>query len=461
MQQNLFSPETYKGRRSTFAKELDKGVLLILANEESPMNYTANTFRYRQDSNFLYYFGLSMTGIAGVIDMDKGKSILFGDDPSMEDIVWTGPQTPLATLADRIGVDEVKSMKDMEAFLEGREVHYTPPYRMENIYRLSLLLKKSIEEIKAGSSELAVRAIIKQREVKSDEEIAQMEKAIAITAAMHTKVMATGRPGMTEAALAGIAEGIAVANGGNLAYAVILSKDGQTLHNHGHFNTLKEGDLVLGDFGAENEMFYAGDITRTFPVGQKFTDQQKAIYRIVLDAEEDSIKSLKPGVKYQDVHIEASRIIARGLKHLGIMKGDPAEAVEKGAHALFFPHGLGHMIGLDVHDMEDLGEDLVGYDEETKRSDQFGLSYLRLGKALQPGFVLTVEPGIYFIPELIDQWEAENRHTDFINFEELKNWRSFGGIRIEDNILITPEGSRILGPAIPKGIDEVESLKKG
>lgn len=461
MQQNLFSPEIYKGRRSAFVEELDNGLLLILANEESPMNYNGNTFRYRQDSNFLYFFGLSMPGIAGVIDVDNNKSILFGDDPSMEDIVWTGPQTPLATLAARIGADEVKSMKDLEDFLEGRKVHYTPPYRMENIYELSLLLKKSIEEIKAGSSQEAVQAIVKLREVKSDEEIIQMEKAIAITAAMHTRVMATARPGMTEAALAGIAEGIAVANGGNLSYPVILSKDGQTLHNHGHYNELKEGDLVLGDFGAENEMFYAGDITRTFPAGKKFTEQQKAIYRIVLDAEEDCIKSLKPGVKYQDVHIEASRIIARGLINLGIMKGDPAEAVEKGAHALFFPHGLGHMIGLDVHDMEDLGEDSVGYDEETKRSDQFGLGYLRLGKTLQPGFVLTVEPGIYFIPELIDQWEEEKRHAEFINFEELKNWRSFGGIRIEDNVLITPNGSRILGPAIPKGIDEVESLKKG
>ena len=297
--------------------------------------------------------------------------------------------------------------------------------------------------------------------IKDAEEIEQIEKAVTISGNMHVATMMAAKAGMKEAELAGIAEGIAVSGGGHLAYPIILTINGQTLHNHYHGNTLQSGQLVLGDFGAETSMHYAGDITRTYPVDKTFTTQQKEIYQIVLNALESSIAALKPGVRYLDVHLAAARIIAAGLKDLGLMKGDIDEAVAQGAHAMFFPHGLGHMLGLDVHDMEDLGEDLVGYTEELKRSTQFGLKSLRLARALQAGFVLTVEPGCYFIPELIDQWQADGKFTDFINYDQLEKYRSFSGVRIEDNVLVTENGSRILGEPIPKTIEAVEQVRAG
>ncbi len=457
--QHLFSAETYRNRREELKLKVGSGLCLFMANEESPMNYAGNPLRYRQDSNFLYFFGLSMPGIAGVIDIDNDRSILFGDDPSVEDVVWTGPVDSIGELAARVGADQVRSSADLDDTLLGREVHFLPPYRMDNIVRMSALLGKSIPEVKNGASEKLTRAVISLRAHKTAEEVAQIEEALEITAAMHTRAISTARKGMKEAVLAGVAHGIALAHDCDVAYPIIMSKNGHILHNHGHHNMLRDGDIVVADMGSENRMCYASDITRTFPVSNKFTEKQKEIYRIVLDAEEESIRKCAPGIPYQEVHLFASRIIASGLKALGLMKGDVEEAVHEGAHALFFPHGLGHMMGLDVHDMEDLGEDWVGYDDEVKRSEQFGTAYLRLGRALKPGFVLTVEPGIYFIPELISQWKEEKKFAQFINYDEVVKWTDFGGIRIEDNILITDEGSIILGSPIPKGIDEIESLK--
>jgi Xaa-Pro aminopeptidase len=286
-----------------------------------------------------------------------------------------------------------------------------------------------------------------------------MEKALVITSAMHVAVMQAARKGRREAELAGLAEGIALSMGGHLAYPAILTINGQTLHNHYHGNKLESGQLVLGDFGAETERSYAGDITRTFPVDKKFTKQQKAIYEIVLKAEMDCIEACKPDGPYQQIHLQAARILAEGLKGMGLMQGDVDEAVAAGAHALFFPHGLGHMIGLDVHDMEDLGEQFVGYSDDVQRSDQFGTAYLRLGRKLEPGFVLTVEPGIYFIPELIDQWKADKKFEAFLNYEEINKFRHFSGVRIEDNVLITKDGHRVLGPAIPKQVKDVEEIR--
>ena len=458
--QYLFDSKIYSQRRKSLKEKVNEtGVLLFLTNGESPMNYTANTFRYRQDSNFLYFFGLNMPNIFGAIDLDSGEEILFGDDPSIDDIVWTGPVEKILSLANKIGINKVRKKSELSSFLKGKKVHYLPPYRHANIILLSELLSLPIVDVSNKSSSKFIEGVIALRSVKSAEEIVQMELALTTTKVMHEKVMRSVSSGMKESALTGIARGIAIGNEGDVSYPIILSKDGQTLHNHGHHNILQEGQIVLADMGAENRMCYAADITRTFPVSKTFTSQQKDIYRIVLEAEESSIKMCKPGIAYADVHQHASLVIAKGLTALGLMKGDPIEAVNAGAHAMFFPHGLGHMIGLDVHDMEDLGEDRVGYDEVTKRSDQFGTKYLRLGKKLNEGFVITVEPGIYFIPELIDQCSVEKKYTEYVNFDEVNKWKNFGGIRIEDNVLITKDGQRILGPPIAKGVDEVESLR--
>ncbi len=459
----MFSADTYIQRRKQLQGKVENGLLLFLGNEESPMNYTDNVYHYRQDSNFLYFFGIDKPGMAAVIDLDSGISTLYGNDISLDHVVWMGPQPSMQELADQVGA-QTAPFSALEILLKEvngkRKVHFLPPYRAANTIRLANWLDISLPDVARQHSEDFVKGVIHIRSYKTAEEIAEMEKALAITAEMHVTAMRMARPGLTEANLTGAVHGIAVGGGGNLAYPVILTVNGQTLHNHYHGNVLKSGQLVLGDFGAETDTYYAGDITRTFPVDLTFTDQQKAIYQIVLNAEMGAIEALRPGVTYREIHLLAAKIITRGLKDIGLMKGDVDAAVEAGAHGLFFPHGLGHMIGMDVHDMEDLGEDLVGYTDESQRSKQFGLRSLRLGRELEEGFVLTVEPGIYFIPQLMDQWEAEGKHTEYINFDRLIDYRDFGGIRIEDNLLITADGSRLLGPPIPKTIDEVEAIRR-
>jgi Xaa-Pro aminopeptidase len=324
------------------------------------------------------------------------------------------------------------------------------------VFYLADVLSKSTDEVIKGHSMPLVHAVIQQRSHKSPEEIVQMEEALSITAAIHAQIRKSVAPGKYESQLRGIAEGVAFANHGRLAYQAICTIEGQTLHNNAYHRLLKDGDMLLCDIGAENAMGYAGDITRTYPVSPTFSSLQADIYDLVLKAEVDSIKAVKPGVKYKDIHLGAAKILTEGLKSIGLMQGDADEAVAAGAHALFMPHGLGHMIGLDVHDMEGLGENNVGYDDTIKRSEQFGTAYLRLARALEPGFVLTVEPGIYFIPELIDLWQAEGKHKDFICYDKLDPYRNFTGIRIEDNVLVTEKGNKILGPPIPKLRKEVE-----
>lgn len=462
----MFAPATYQERRKKLIQEVKDGIILLLGNEESPMNYTDNVYPFRQDSNFLYFVGIDQPHLATVIDVDNNSVTLFGDDLTIDHIIWMGSQPSLNELAERSGITEVNSYDQLETTVatakkKGRKIHFLPPYRSENTIKLNQWLQLPLSQMKKAASVELIKAVIKQASVKSDEEIVEMEKAVNITGAMHVAAMKAARPGIKESKLTGIVEGIALACGGNVAYPVILTINGQTLHNHYYGNTLRSGQLVLGDFGAETKRHYAGDITRTFPVDKKFTNQQKEIYQIVLDAEVEAIKMLKPGIKYKDIHLSAATLMAESLKQLGIMKGDIKDAVAQGAHALFFPHGLGHMIGLDVHDMEDLGEDLVGYDDEIQRSDQFGLKSLRLGRALQAGFVLTVEPGIYFIPELIDLWQKEKKFESFINYDTVAKYRNFSGVRIEDNVLITENGHRILGDPIPKSVDEVENLRQG
>ncbi len=462
----MFSKETYTSRRRALMERLQEagGLVLLMGNGEVGMNYAANPYPFRQDSTFLYFFGLDRPGLHALIDLDAGTSAVFGTDFTLDDIVWMGPQPTLKELAERCGVSSTGTPEELarqlgEACTQGRTVHYLPPYRAENKILLSEWLGRPIGGLGEGVSEALVRAVVSLRSRKSSEEVAEMERAVEITGRMHIAAMKAAREGKKEAELAGIVEGIAIAAGGRLSYPAILTVNGQTLHNHYHGNTLQKGQLVLGDFGAETAMHYAGDITRTFPVANKFTPLQRDLYQLVLQIENDAIASLRPGLPYKEVHLQAARQLARGLTDLGFMKGNPEDAVEAGAHALFFPHGLGHMIGLDVHDMEDLGEDYVGYSETVQRSSQFGTAYLRLGRELEPGFVLTVEPGLYFIPELMDKWQGDGLHTDFIDYDKVQGLRNFGGIRIEDNVLITEEGHRVLGSPIPKTVEEVEALR--
>lgn len=462
----MFKKQTYLDRRKRLQTDLDSGLILLLGNEESPMNFADNTYPFRQDSNFLYFIGIDKPNLAAVIDVDEGKTTLFGDDLTVDHIVWMGPQPKMRELADLSGVDEVAPVNALgkalrEAGAKGRTIHYLPPYRAGNCIKMSEWLDIPISQLQEKASVPLIRAVVAQASYKSAEEVREIEKAVNITGAMHVAAMKSATEGQKEAVLAGIVEGIAISAGGRLAYPVILTINGQTLHNHYYGNTLTNDRLVLGDFGAETERHYAGDITRTFPLAPKFSSRQKDIYNLVLETEVAAIEALKPGVPYRDVHLLAATKITDGLKTLGLMKGNTEDAVAQGAHALFFPHGLGHMLGLDVHDMEDLGEDYVGYDDQIKRSDQFGLRSLRLGRALEPGFVLTVEPGIYFIPELIQQWQSEGTATDFINYEALQSYLDFGGIRIEDNVLITEDGYRVLGKPIPKTVEEVEALRQG
>lgn len=429
------------------------------------MNYAANTYHFRQDSSFLYYFGIDLPGCCAIIDVDENATILYGPQWSLDDIVWMGPQESLTALAEKVGIQQTAAPFAIKDKIQGaqkanRPIHYLPPYRADRQLQLADWLGTNAQQSKQQFSPSLVKAVVDQRAIKGKEELAELEKALTITGAMHQAAMQKARPGQLEAELAGIAHGTAVGVDSYPAYPIILTVNGQTLHNHHHHNPLQSGQLVLGDFGAESPMHYAGDITRTFPVDKTFSDRQKSIYQIVLDAQLAAIDALRPGTLFKDVHLLASQKISEGLCALGLMKGKPEEAVAAGAHALFFPHGLGHMLGLDVHDMEDLGEDIVGYDDSVKRSDQFGLAYLRLGRALQAGFVLTVEPGIYFIPELIDQWQASGKFQEFINYEEVVKWKDFSGIRIEDNLLITAEGSQLIGPPIPKTIAEVEQVRQ-
>lgn len=461
----MFSTATYRQRRDQLIQHLSSGLLLLMGNEESPMNYTDNIYHFRQDSSFLYYFGLDQANLNALIDVDSGACIVFGNELSIDDIVWTGPQPTLRDQAAQVGVNKTEAANEVmkhlaEAQKAGRPIHYLPPYRAKNKVKLHQWLGIPLAQVSAKASKELIHAVIAQRSIKSAEEIVEIEKALDTTAAMHLAAMAGAKPGIVEAELTGQVQGLAVGGGGDLAYPIILTVNGQTLHNHYHGNTLQSGQLVLGDFGAETAMHYAADITRTFPVDRQFTQQQKEIYQIVLDAETKVIEQLSPKHTYLDMHLLAARIITDGLKALGLMKGDTDAAVAAGAHALFFPHGLGHMMGLDVHDMEDLGEDWVGYNDQIQRSQQFGLKSLRLAKQLEAGHVLTVEPGIYFIPELIDRWQAEGQNADFINFAALEAYRNFGGIRIEDDVLITQDGANVLGTAIPKTIAEVEAIRQ-
>lgn len=459
----MFPVETYVSRRARLQSQLSSGVLLFLGNDESPMNYAANTFHFRQDSTFLYYFGVDQPGYAAVIDLDEDRTIVFADDLTIDDIVWTGVLPTVAELAAQGGVNETRPAAALHGYLQdaagkGRPVRYLPPYRPENKLKLLGLLGVQPDRQKDGASIELVRAIVEMRVVKSAEEVAEIEKAVGTSVDMHLAGMRMVRPGMVEAEVAARVTEIALASGGHLAFPVIATIHGETLHNHYHGNTLKPGDLFLLDSGAETALHYAGDLTSTFPIERTFTSRQRDVYEIVLAAHLAAVGACRPGVRFREVHRLSCRTLAEGLKGLGLMKGDLDEAVAHGAHALFFQCGTGHMLGLDVHDMEDLGEVWVGYEGEPK-SLQFGLKSLRLARPLQPGFIFTVEPGLYFIPELARRWRAERKHEAFIDYDAVESYLDFGGVRIEENIVVTPDGNRILGPWRPRTIAEVETVR--
>lgn len=459
----MFSAATYTGRRNLLKSKALKGIAIFPGNNESPMNYPDNTYHFRQDSNFLYFFGLDFPGLAAVIDFDSGEDLLFGDDATIAEIIWMGPQILLKDKAEKVGV---KNCLPYAAFTEsiekakkqGRTIHYLPPYRGENKILIHELLGIPVSQVAEKASLPLIKAIVALRSIKDAGEISEIEKACAVGYQMHVTAMKMAHPGEWEQRIAGTIEGIAMSGGGMTAFPIILSQNGETLHNHNHSQFLEKGRLLITDAGAESALHYASDFTRTTPVGGKFTTKQREIYEIVLAANNTATSLVKPGVTYLSVHLEVAKVIAKGLKNLGLMKGDVDEAVKNGAHALFFPHGLGHMMGLDVHDMEDLGQIHVGFDEEIQPVKQFGTGYLRLGRKLQPGFVITNEPGIYFIPALIDKWQSEKINTDFINFEKVNEYIGFGGIRIEDDILVTETGGRILGERVPVTPEEIEKL---
>lgn len=459
MSNSLFTPATYQERRAKLKSKLGGGQILLLGNEESSMNYGDNHYPFRQDSSFRYFFGLNQPGLAGLIDVDKDEAVLFGNDLSMDDIVWTGPQPVMADLAASVGVQKVLANSEIGRTLDGH-VHYLPPYRERNTLKLSEWLGNSPSAINEGVSMDLVHAVISLRAYKSDEEIEQLHDAVSITSLMHQEAMKMARPGMVEREIVAHLNEVALSKGSGISFPPIVTINGQTLHNHFYGNTLLSGKLLLCDSGAENLYGYSGDMTRSYPVDSTFTQKQKEIYQIVLDALKTSAAMSKPGVTYQAVHLNAAKVIISGFKALGLMSGDVDEAVAQGAHALFFPHGLGHSMGMDVHDMEDFGENHVGYDAKTPRSNRLGLSALRFGKALEERMVLTNEPGIYFIPELYEQWKSENKLSQFINYDKVADYLDFGGIRIENDYVITSEGAQLLGEPAPMEVEDVEELRK-
>ncbi len=459
----MFRPETYQQRRKKLKSLVKKGVCLFPGNTDSPMNYKANVYPFRQDSTFLYFFGLDSPGLAAVMDLDEGQDIIFGDDVTLEDIIWVGPQPKLKDRAAAVGIRQVKPFSSLQDYLEkvrnqGRPIHFLPSYRAETSLQLAGYLGMAPAELKSAASLELIKAVVALRSVKSPEEIKEIEKALSVTREMYLAAIPRVKPGAREQEVLAFMEMVLRANGLSFAFPPIITINGQIFHKTSYGDMLKKGRMMVMDAGAESARHYACDITRTVPVGGKFNQRQRDIYSIVLKGQEEAIKAISPGIKYREVHLRAARVMAEALKDLGLMKGNLDEAVEQGAQALFFPHGLGHMMGLDVHDMENLGENHVGYDQTVKRSQQFGLGYLRLARTLEPGFVLTVEPGIYFIPALVSAWKKEKKHLAFINYAAVEKFLDFGGVRIEDDVLVTEKGCRVLGPKIPKKIKDIESL---
>lgn len=458
----MFSKETYTARRKKLASSVESGILVFLGNNESPSNYPDNTYIFRQDSTFLYYFGLDLPHLAAVIDIDSGGEILFGDDVDIDDIIWMGPQKSIADQAAEVGVGKTYPFARLNSFVadalaKGRTIHYIPQYRADNMILLANILGTQPAAVNKGASVEFIKAIVAQRIIKEPCEIAEIDRACDLGYAMHYTAMTLMKPGMIEQEVVGAMEGVVISGGYMTSFPTILSQHGETLHNHLHDKVLEVGKLCVIDAGAEIASHYCSDFTRTLPVGGKFDSRQKDIYTIVSTANSFAAEMARPGITYREVHLAASRLMLQGLKNVGLVKGDIDEALALGVQGLFMPHGLGHNMGLDVHDMENLGENYVGYDPGQERAKQLGLGSLRMARKLVPGHVITDEPGIYFIPALIEQWKADGKFTDFVNYSALEGYYDFGGIRLEDDILITASGCRRLGQKrLPITVEDVE-----
>ncbi len=448
----MFSKQTYLSRRNELKRLVGSGVIILFGNNESPCNYPSNAYSpFRQDSSFLYYFGLAQPGLVGVIDVDNDSELLFGDDIDIEDIVWYGSVDSVSQMAASVGVAQTAPMSALSQFCSqaraaGRTLHFLPPYRHDTMLTITDLLGIHHSRQRDEASLTLIRAVVKMRSSKTAEEVAELEKAAAIGYQMHTTAMRLARPGVTEKYVGGQVDGIARSLGAQVSFATIFSQHGEIMHGNPSMALLEEGRLALCDAGAETMSHYCSDNTRTFPVSGRFTGRQLDIYRIVEECHDYVLTVARPGVCYRDVHFGVCRLMTERLKELGLMRGNTDDAVSAGAHAMFLPHGLGHMMGMDVHDMEGLGQIYVGFDDEVRPNlEQFGTNALRMGRRLEEGFVVTDEPGIYFIPALIDDWKASGHCKDFLNFDLLETYKDFGGIRIEDDVLITADGCRFIG----------------
>lgn len=462
----MFSKQTYIFRRAELKKLVKSGIIILFGNNESPANFPNNGYHpFRQDSTFRYYFGQNRDGLVGVIDIDNDIETLIGDDIAIDDIVWYGAVDSVHDMAKQVGVDNSAPMSSLrtitnDALRQKRTVHFLPPYRYDIKLQIFDLLGIHPNQQKEAASMPLIQAVVKMRSTKTAEEIEELERAAVIGYKMHTTAMAGCKPGVIEKELAGRLDGIANGLGSMVSFPTILSQHGEIMHGAPSAQPLEAGRLMLCDAGAETVEGYCSDNTRTTPVSGKFTQRQLEIYSIVCDAHDYALKVAKPGVKWWDVHFGVCRLITDRLKELGLMKGDTEDAVREGAHAMFLMHGLGHMMGMDVHDMESFDQINVGFDDEVRPNlEQFGTNCLRMGRRLQEGFVVTDEPGIYFIPQLIDEWKAKGLYKDFINYDKLETYKDFGGIRIEDDLLITKDGCRFIGKdRIPYRPEDVEAF---
>ena len=460
----MFSKNVYIERRQELKKKVGSGLLLFFGNNDAPCNYPANTYRHRQDSTFLYYFGQKREGLVGVIDIDNDREYLIGDDIDIDDIIWYGFVPSVKDLAEQVGVSNSAPMAQLEVLVKsakqkGQEVMYLPPYRQDHMIQISDLLGMHPNKTREMASVKFIKAVVDMRAIKKDIEIEEIERAMEIGYEMHTTAMKLCAPGVTEKHIAGVIEGIAMSKGEKYSFQSIVTMHGEIQHGYPSTAPLEAGRLLLCDAGAESMEHYCSDNTRVTPISGKFTQRQCDIYSIVEACHDLVIEKAKPGLKWKDMHLDVCRMMTDRLKDLGLMKGNTEDAVQTGAHAMFLPHGLGHMMGMDVHDMEGLGQNYVGFDDEVQPSTQFGLNCLRCGRRLQPGFVMTDEPGIYFIPHLIDLWKGQGLHKDFINYDAVESFKDFGGVRLEDDILITETGCRVLGKnIIPYHIDDVEAF---
>ena len=460
----MFSKKTYIQRREELKKLVGKGLIVLFGNNESPNNCPDNAYYpFRQDASFAYYFGVQRDGLVGIIDIDNNREMLIGDDIDIEDIVWYGSVDSVSDMAAQSGVALSAPMKELQPMVDrakgqGQEIHFLPPYRHDTMIQIMDLLGIHPSQQKAAASVTLIKAIVKMRSTKTAEEIEELEKAASIGYKMHTAAMRTTRPGLTEKYVGGIVDGISHSYGLQVSFPTIFTQHGEIMHGAPSMEVMESGRLVLCDAGAESIEGYCSDNTRTYPVNGHFTQRQLEIYSIVEECHDLALSIAKPSVKYFDVHMAVCRLMTERLKELGLMRGDTDEAVKAGAHAMFLPHGLGHMMGMDVHDMEALGQIYVGFDEETQpRLDQFGTNALRMGRRLEEGFVVTDEPGIYFIPDLIDDWRRSGHCAEYLNFDLLDSYKDFGGIRIEDDLLITADGCRFIGkdriPYHPKDVE--------